>query len=137
MAHSITPFLITLATTFMAFYSALGNHLPASTISAAPALLPDPISPLPSSQPPALSPDISPLFPSPGAPQLSPSESIIPLIPSSPSPPNPDEMAAPGPGMAFAPSGQLPDSSSLKLSFPVFSSFMVVVFGGLWANAAF
>ncbi|CAI9781133.1 unnamed protein product [Fraxinus pennsylvanica] len=86
---------------------------PASTISAAPALLPYP--PL-SAPPPALSPDIAPLFPSPGGSELSPSESSMPTIPSSPSPPNPDVMAAPGPGVALPPEGLLPDSSALALN---------------------
>ncbi|KAI3449549.1 hypothetical protein Pfo_006214 [Paulownia fortunei] len=136
MANSISPSLIILVTVFMAFSSSLtsGNNLPASTISAAPALLPDPIAPL--SAPPALSPDIAPLFPSPGGSELSPSESSLPLIPSSPSPPNPDAMAAPGPGMAFAPSGLLPDSSSGRLNVAVFLSSMVVLFGAILVNAA-
>ncbi|XP_011079744.1 classical arabinogalactan protein 26 [Sesamum indicum] len=137
MAYSITPFLIVLSTSiFMLFSStpALGINLPASTISAAPALLPDPIAPL--SSPPALSPDIAPLFPSPGGSELSPSESSVPLIPSSPSPPNPDAMVAPGPGTALAPSGSMPDSSSVRLNSPVLFSSIVVLFGGIWVNAA-
>ncbi|KAL0371396.1 UNVERIFIED_CONTAM: hypothetical protein Sangu_0457700 [Sesamum angustifolium] len=86
MAYSITPFLIVLATSIFMLFSptpASGINLPASTVSAAPALLPDPTAPL--SSPPALSPDIAPLFPSPGGSELSPSESSMPLIPSSPS----------------------------------------------------
>ncbi|XP_011082503.1 classical arabinogalactan protein 26-like [Sesamum indicum] len=123
MAYSITPFLIVLLSIFMAISSSLAN-LPASTISAAPALLPDPISP--SSPPPALSPDITPLFPSPAGSELSPTESSVPIIPSSPSPPNPDVVAAPGPDMAFPPSGLLPDSSSLRLNLPGFLIPMLV-----------
>ncbi|KAI3460840.1 hypothetical protein Pfo_017503 [Paulownia fortunei] len=126
MAYSISPILIVLTAIFMAISSSLASekNLPASTISAAPALLPDPSAPL--SAPPALSPYITPLFPSPGGSELSPSESSLPIIPSSPSPPNPDAMAAPGPGMAFAPSGLLPDSSSLRLNVTGFLSSIVV-----------
>ncbi|KAK3407369.1 hypothetical protein EUGRSUZ_K03437 [Eucalyptus grandis] len=66
---------------------------PSTTISAAPSLLPSsPLSPSP-----ALSPDITPLLPSPGSEAAAPDASMLPIIPSSPSPPNPDEMLAPGP----------------------------------------
>ncbi|CAN4091464.1 unnamed protein product [Withania somnifera] len=86
-------------------------NVPASAISAAPALLPN----LPSSSP-ALSPDISPLFPSPGGSELAPTDSSLPLIPSSPSPPNPDAMVAPGPFyMPFSPTESLPVSSTVPL----------------------
>ncbi|PIM98978.1 hypothetical protein CDL12_28532 [Handroanthus impetiginosus] len=125
MAYSITPFLIILITTSITFPSSLSKNLPSSTISAAPALLPNPVAPS-SSPTPALSPDITPLFPSPGRPELSPSDASLPIIPSSPSPPNPDTIAALGPGSAFAPSGLLPDSSSLRLSVPRFLSPTVV-----------
>ncbi|KAK4376313.1 hypothetical protein RND71_006990 [Anisodus tanguticus] len=56
----------------------LSTNMPASTISAAPALLPNP--PLSSSP---LSPDITPLFPSPGGSELARSDSSLPTIPSS------------------------------------------------------
>ncbi|KAE9611517.1 hypothetical protein Lalb_Chr06g0163321 [Lupinus albus] len=39
---------------------------------------------------PTLSPDIEPLFPTPGRAAFSPSESSLPTIPSTPSPPNSD-----------------------------------------------
>ncbi|KAJ7972885.1 classical arabinogalactan protein 26-like [Quillaja saponaria] len=89
--------------------SELTKHI--STISAAPAILPS--APVAS---PALSPDIAPLFPSPGGVAFSPSESSsLPIIPSSPSPPNPDSIAAGGPGLALPPSEPLPASSSIAL----------------------
>ncbi|XP_073133632.1 classical arabinogalactan protein 26-like [Henckelia pumila] len=128
MAHSITQFLIILAPIFMAFSPmsfAVQQELPASTISAAPALLPDPISPV--SEPPALSPDITPLFPSPGGSALSPSDSSLPTIPSSPSPPNPDAMEASGPGAALEPMGTLPDSSTVRLSVQGFLNSIAVL----------
>ncbi|GKV12055.1 hypothetical protein SLEP1_g23257 [Rubroshorea leprosula] len=84
-----------------------------SSISAAPALLPD--APLASA--PALSPDITPLFPTPGGDMSpSPAESSLPTIPASPSPPNPDAVLAPGPGFVLSPSESLPDSSSVSLA---------------------
>ncbi|KAK4338758.1 hypothetical protein RND71_043245 [Anisodus tanguticus] len=88
--------------------------MPASTISAAPALLPNP----PLSSPPlsALSPDITPLFPSPGGSELAPSDSSLPTIPSSLSPPNPDAMVAAGPFMPFQPSGSFPIYSAIPLA---------------------
>ncbi|KAF9669374.1 hypothetical protein SADUNF_Sadunf14G0101000 [Salix dunnii] len=77
-------------------------HVKLSTISAAPAFLPD----APLSSPPALSPDIQPLFPSPGVEAPSPTESSLPTIPSSPSPPNPGDILAPGPErFPISPSG--------------------------------
>ncbi|KAM7495919.1 hypothetical protein LguiA_020333 [Lonicera macranthoides] len=108
------------------------SALPTSTISAAPALLPNP--PL-SSPSPTLSPDISPLFPSPAGDGLSPTESSLPIIPSSPSPPNPDDMvAASGPGMAFPPSESMPTSSSVPLNvqFGTLSSSMVMGLSAFW-----
>ncbi|KAL3359324.1 hypothetical protein AABB24_016072, partial [Solanum stoloniferum] len=91
------------------------SNIPSSSISAAPALLPNP---------PALSPDISPLFPSPGGSELAPTDSSLPLIPSSPSPPNPDAMIAPGPVyMPFSPTQSLPVSSGV----PLFSSLCTMV----------
>ncbi|XP_028804241.1 classical arabinogalactan protein 26-like [Neltuma alba] len=70
-----------------------------SAISAAPTVLPG--APLASTP---LSPDIEPLFPSPGKSAFSPSDSSLPTIPASPSPPNPDAFGTPGPVMAFPPS---------------------------------
>ncbi|KAF8006583.1 hypothetical protein BT93_K0782 [Corymbia citriodora subsp. variegata] len=91
---------------------------PSTTISAAPSLLPSsPLSPSP-----ALSPDIAPLLPSPGSEAAAPGESTLPIIPSSPSPPNPDDMLAPGPN-ALPPSGALPISSSPRVA----NSFVGVV----------
>lgn len=115
------------------------DSLPSSTISAAPALLPDIsnhnlIAPS-SNEAPTLSPDISPLFPSPGGSELSPTESSEPLIPSSPSPPNPDQMVYPGPAMApFASSGLLPDSYACMMKVPVLLSSVVVLLGGILVN---
>ncbi|EXC34693.1 hypothetical protein L484_020462 [Morus notabilis] len=87
-------------------------HIRFSTISAAPAVLPG--SPISSDHAlsPTLSPDITPLFPTPRKEPLSPSESSLPTIPSSPSPPNPDGVIAPGPGVAFPPSGSLLTSTA-------------------------
>ncbi|XP_057780137.1 classical arabinogalactan protein 26-like [Salvia miltiorrhiza] len=112
MAHSISAFLILLTTISLTFSwtsasaSDSNINLPASTISAAPSSSLSLSSSLP--------PDISPLFPTP---QLSPTESSLPIIPSTPSPPKPDDdaMAAQGPVLAAAPSRFLPDSSSLSL----------------------
>ncbi|MCD9558763.1 hypothetical protein HAX54_016348 [Datura stramonium] len=109
----------------LALHRASLLNVPASAISAAPALLPNP----PSSSPPlpALSPDISPLFPSPGGSELAPTDSSLPLIPSSPSPPNPDAMIAPGPiFMPFSPTESLPVSSAVSL---LSSLCTVLVFG--------
>ncbi|KAJ9171883.1 hypothetical protein P3X46_015186 [Hevea brasiliensis] len=88
-------------------------HVQFSTISAAPALLPE----APLSSPPNLSPDIEPVFPTTGAGVPSPAESSLPTIPSSRSPPNPDLIdPAPGPVFAVSPSGSLPASSATSLS---------------------
>ncbi|XP_057782423.1 classical arabinogalactan protein 26-like [Salvia miltiorrhiza] len=132
--QSLTIFI----TTFMAFSCTLvlGNNLPASTISAAPALLPDPISPS-SSSPPALSPDMYPVFPSPGGPELAPSDSSAPLIPSSPSPPNPDALAAPGPGAALSPMGMQPDSSSRRRSPELFFCSLLMLFAAFSVHPGF
>ncbi|CAL9068288.1 unnamed protein product [Musa banksii] len=70
------------------------------TISAAPALLPS--TPEFSSSAPALAPDTMPVFPTPGGRAGTPPISSLPIIPSSPSPPNPDEIQ---PNSAVAPSG--------------------------------
>jgi len=59
-----------------------------------------------------LSPDIAPLLPSPGGVLPSPTVSSVPTIPSTRSPPNPDEVVAPGPDSAFSPLGALPASSA-------------------------
>ncbi|XP_023908892.1 classical arabinogalactan protein 26 [Quercus suber] len=100
---------------FMSYYSSLALaselNIKVSTISAAPAVLPG--APVYS---PALSPDISPLFPSPGGEAVPPSESSVPTIPSSQSPPNPDVTVAPGPDSAFPPSGTLPESSTVSIA---------------------
>ncbi|XP_047334079.1 U1 small nuclear ribonucleoprotein C [Impatiens glandulifera] len=82
-----------------------------SSIAASPAAGFFPHPPL-SSPPPAFSPDTLPLFPSPGAATPSPTESSIPTIPSSQSPPNPDVIGASGPDSAMSPAGTLLPSSS-------------------------
>lgn len=123
LSSFMAPFCSIFFMVFMVFHSSLAsptNHQVEykkfSTISAAPALLPGaPLSPLSSSSP-TLSPDITPLFPSPRRVPLSPTQSSLPTIPSSPSPPNPDVMAAPGPDFAFPPSGSLPASSSVSVA---------------------
>lgn len=103
MAQSISAFMILLTTISLTFLAS--DSSASSTIAAAPSSLP---------LSPSLPPDISPLFPTP---QLSPTESSLPIIPSTPSPPKPDDdaMAAQAPVLAVAPSGILPDSSSLGL----------------------
>ncbi|XP_020221810.1 classical arabinogalactan protein 26 [Cajanus cajan] len=81
------------------------------TLSSSPATLTDPP---PSSLSPfqELSPDIAPLLPSPGGVLPTPAGSDIPTIPSNPSPPNPDDMIAPGPLSAFSPFGSMQASSN-------------------------
>ncbi|KAB1199428.1 Classical arabinogalactan protein 26 [Morella rubra] len=102
---------------FVTYYSSLALasdlHRKVSTISAAPALLPGASAPVAS---PSLSPDITPLFPSPGGVALPPSESSLPIIPSSRSPPNPDVTVAPTHDTAFPPSGSLPESASVSIA---------------------
>ncbi|XP_022723112.1 classical arabinogalactan protein 25-like [Durio zibethinus] len=77
------------------------------TISASPVSMSNP--PLSPFQ--ELSPDIVPLLPSPG--EVVPTTgSSMPTIPSTPSPPNPDDLMAAGPGSAFSPFGSLSASST-------------------------
>lgn len=59
-----------------------------------------------------LSPEIAPLLPSPGGALPTPTGSDIPTIPSNPSPPNPDDVIAPGPFYAFAPYGSIQATSN-------------------------
>ncbi|CAN4098224.1 unnamed protein product [Withania somnifera] len=125
-SKSTKPFLIPLMLFLICqTFSSSQASMPASTISAAPALLPNP----PVSSPPlsALSPDITPLFPSPGGSELAPSDSSLPTIPSSLSPPNPDAMVAPGPFMPFQPSGSFPIYSAV----PLVSFFSAILLFGL------
>ncbi|ESR57465.1 hypothetical protein CICLE_v10022800mg [Citrus x clementina] len=100
------------------------THAQFSTISAAPAFLPS--APFPSTSAPSLSPDITPLFPTPGGNTMAPSptESSLPTIPSSPGPPNPDDLLAPGPGMALPPAEALPASSSVATVSLNFAAFL-------------
>ncbi|TKY72023.1 hypothetical protein E2542_SST00757 [Spatholobus suberectus] len=81
------------------------------TLSSSPATLTDPP---PTSLSPfqELSPDIAPLLPSPGGVLPTPAGSDIPTIPSNPSPPNPDDIIAPGPLSAFSPFGSMQASSN-------------------------
>ncbi|XP_043811457.1 classical arabinogalactan protein 25-like [Manihot esculenta] len=81
----------------------------ASTIPTSPASLVNspPLSPFQE-----LSPDIAPLLPSPGGVLPSPTISSLPTIPSTQSPPNPDEFDAPGPDSAFSPLVSFPASSA-------------------------
>ncbi|KAJ9700126.1 hypothetical protein PVL29_005789 [Vitis rotundifolia] len=102
-------------------------HLQTPTISTSPAVLLSPaLSPLP-----PLSPDISPLFPSPGGVLPVPTGSSMPTIPSNPSPPNPDDVVALGPGFAISPSASLPATSLGSLN--AVESLNLVVFLGLHA----
>ncbi|XP_038684297.1 classical arabinogalactan protein 26-like [Tripterygium wilfordii] len=119
------PFGSMLMFFFMVYFTSLALASPAvvnaqfSTISAAPAFLPG----APMASPPGLSPDIEPLFPTNLSP--SPTESSPPIISSNPSPPNPDNILAPGHGLgAFPPSEALPTSSSVS-SGPVNLVFFV------------
>ncbi|XP_010507831.1 PREDICTED: classical arabinogalactan protein 26-like [Camelina sativa] len=99
-----------------------------STISAAPSFLPEAPTSF-SASPPAMSPDVSPLFPTPGSSEMSPSPSeasVMPTIPSSLSPPNPDAVS-PDPLLEFSPVGSpLPASSSVSLVSSPLSSLLLV-----------
>ncbi|XP_059660574.1 classical arabinogalactan protein 26-like [Cornus florida] len=97
-------------------------NLPISAISSAPALLPYP--PESSPEAPTLSPDIAPLLPSPAG---SPTESSLPTIPASPSPPNPDAMVGARPDTAFAPSGSLPVSTSSSVALKLSGYLNIIV----------
>ncbi|KAG6700198.1 hypothetical protein I3842_08G100600 [Carya illinoinensis] len=112
---------VLMACSSLAMASKLNLRTSVSTISAAPALLPS--APVSS---PALSPDISPLFPSPGGVALPPSESSLPTIPASRSPPNPDSTVAPAHDAAFPPSKSLPESSSISMA-PSWSLYIAVL----------
>ncbi|KAK9139460.1 hypothetical protein Scep_009141 [Stephania cephalantha] len=114
MAFLLPIFALSLA--FNAYPSlSLSTHLKlaTSTISAAPAFLPNP-PPLPSPSPNFAPNDENPLFPTPktGTSSQSPNGEPTPTIPSNPSPPNPDEMLSPGPFSADAPSGSIHAMSS-------------------------
>ncbi|XP_059630426.1 classical arabinogalactan protein 25 [Cornus florida] len=122
-------FLIALITPFMALPSSLSLpsqlKLETPTVSAVPAESPNP----PLSPFTELSPDISPLLPSSGGAVPSPTGSIMPTIPSNPSPPNPDELVNLGPGSAISPSGSLPASSVSSLNLAM-SLHNIAVFMG-------
>ncbi|KAJ1414265.1 classical arabinogalactan protein 26-like [Sesbania bispinosa] len=85
------------------------------TLSSSPASLTEPP---PSTLSPfqELSPDIAPLLPSPGGALPTPAGSDIPTIPSNPSPPNPDDMIAPGPLSALSPFGSMQATSNAPRS---------------------
>ncbi|XVF62673.1 hypothetical protein PTKIN_Ptkin09bG0027200 [Pterospermum kingtungense] len=99
-----------------------------TAISASPVSMSDP----PLSPFTELSPDIAPLLPSPGG-AVPATGSSMPTIPSTPSPPNPDDdLLAPGPGSAFPPFGSLPATSTssprrTSLGSLPFATFSVVV----------
>ncbi|KAL8524894.1 hypothetical protein ACS0TY_014498 [Phlomoides rotata] len=125
LAHP-TPTIMT--TTFLAplfFFFFLLSTIPNShqtpTISAAPALLPDP----------SLSPDVAPLLPSPSRAARSPSGLSMPTIPSTRTP-NPDAMDSVSPDSAVAPSAySIMDSSAFSLKpffFAVLPFWLVVLF---------
>ncbi|GAA0156963.1 hypothetical protein Leryth_004080 [Lithospermum erythrorhizon] len=113
MKSMLLQFAMVFLTLCCALASSISSlpEIPTSTISAAPALLPNPTISVSS---PALSPDEAPLFPSPGGSELSPSDSAMPTIPSSLSPPNPDAAEAFGPD-ASSPFGSLPTSYGTKV----------------------
>ncbi|WCJ21420.1 hypothetical protein M5689_003574 [Euphorbia peplus] len=125
---------------FMAFLSqpfASKTHVKLSTISAAPALMPQP--PLSSYSPnpsPFLSPDIQPVFPTDGAYVPSPSDTSFPTIPSTPSPPNPDviQSAAHAPSFSISPSGSLPASSAMAFPPPTATFSFSLLFLGFIAS---
>ncbi|XP_052208096.1 classical arabinogalactan protein 25-like [Diospyros lotus] len=98
-----------------------------TTISASPALMPNP----PFAE---LSPEIAPLFPSPGGELPSPAGSnSLPTIPSNPSPPNPDEIAGFAPDSAISPSGSKLASSASSLNSPGFlNSAILMGFLAFW-----
>ncbi len=129
----LAMFMVFMTSYHISLASATELHMKVSTISAAPAVLPG--APVYS---PALSPDINPLFPSPSGEALPPSESSLPTIPSSQSPPNPDVVAAPGPyELAISPSGSLPESSSVSIAsnFVMLLGLLAVCimnFPGMW-----
>ncbi|KAK1354095.1 Classical arabinogalactan protein 26 [Heracleum sosnowskyi] len=125
---------IFLGMTMVLMASIASSQLPISVISAAPSVLPfePPLSSPPATSPSsssALSPDITPLFPTPAGP--SPAQSSLPLIPSSRSPPNPDEVTSPGPIMALQPSGLFPDSSAFTLHALGCPSSVILLLSGL------
>ncbi|XP_050203812.1 classical arabinogalactan protein 26 [Mercurialis annua] len=114
-----TLMLFIITTHFSTTIYALNSKLVQfSTISAAPAILPE--SPLSSPSPTqALSPDIQPILPTTGGASVpSPADSSLPTIPANPSPPNPDVFypEAPGPEDGISPSGSLPVASAVCLS---------------------
>ncbi|XP_076899849.1 classical arabinogalactan protein 26-like [Bidens hawaiensis] len=106
------PTLISLMALCLLCFPSSQLSLAAKTISSLP--LPLPLPPPSSSPTPASSPDITPLFPTPSKGDISPSEASLPIIPSSPSPPNPDDMPTFGPNTMtnISPSGSLPASGS-------------------------
>ncbi|KAK4775576.1 hypothetical protein SAY87_023537 [Trapa incisa] len=86
----MAPFWTLLGTLIglMASSSAAPSSFPPVTIPTAPEYSPSP----------AISPDINPLLPSPKGGGATPAtETSLPIIPSSPSPPNPDGEASGGP----------------------------------------
>ncbi|KAL5701444.1 hypothetical protein ACHQM5_026779 [Ranunculus cassubicifolius] len=110
----------------LAFTVSPSLGLVTSTISAAPAILPE----APISAP--LSPDITPLFPSPKGMSPAPNgeSSSLPTIPSSLSPPNPDEIVSYGPDVAMPPSATMPMSTASSLnSAGLVVGLVVVLFG--------
>ncbi|KAF6157804.1 hypothetical protein GIB67_038272 [Kingdonia uniflora] len=124
-----------------AMFSIHSLKVATSTISAAPAVLPDaPISLPPSS---TLSPDITPLLPLPKGSTTSPSPnespSSVPTIPSNPSPPNPDEFISPGPDSAVSPFGSssLPPMTSASSPMVLVGGLLYLVMGGWLVAAAF
>ncbi|XP_058210338.1 classical arabinogalactan protein 26-like [Rhododendron vialii] len=120
-----------MATSSLSLTSELNLETPsrASSISAAPAVLPGPPLSPPYTE---LSPDITPRLPSPGGELPSPTGSLIPTIPSNQSPPNPDEVAIVGPDSAISPSGSKLVSTASSLS--VFGFLNLALLLGLMSN---
>lgn len=100
--------------------------LKTSTISAAPGILP--YDPKFSSLAPALAPDVMPVFPTPGGSAAAPPAGSLPTIPSSPSPPNPDELQ---PNSATAPSGSAALTSAAARSRGSLGGVSVAMVAGL------
>ncbi|XP_031498387.1 classical arabinogalactan protein 26-like [Nymphaea colorata] len=105
-----------------------------SSISASPASLPafpPAISPAPELPPPSLSPDITPEFPTPGAGSGvtgSPSSNEMPTIPSTLSPPNPDDVASPELNLASSPASSPAKMSSSAVRLVGRTSLPLLVF---------
>ncbi|CAN8320317.1 unnamed protein product [Cochlearia groenlandica] len=117
---NVSLFIAFIIVLSLCFHTSVSDFIQFSTISVAPSSF----SPF---YPPAMSPDISPLLPTPGSNEMSPSPSDSPVIPSSLSPPNPDDIIT-DPLLDSSPVGSpLPASSSLCLVFSPLLSLMLLL----------